>query len=56
MVLADLEIVDVNIPNICSQEANGFIYDAPEGQVLVYYFIYNKRAVKSGKFRTTINK
>ena len=56
MVLADLEIVDVNIPNICSQEANGFIYDAPEGEVLVYYFIYNKRAVKSGKFRTTINK
>lgn len=56
MVLADLEIVDVNIPNICSQEANGFIFDAPEGQVLVYYFIYNKRAVKSGKFRTTINK
>ena len=56
MVLADLEIVDVNIPNICSQEANGFIYDAPEGQVLVYYFIYNKRAVKSGKFRTTTHK
>ena len=56
MVVADLEIVDVKIPNICSEEANGYIFDAPEGQVLVYYFIYNKRAVKSGKFRTTINK
>ena len=56
MLLADLEIVDVKIPSICSEEANGYIYDAPEGQVLVYYFIHNNRSVKSGKFRTTINK
>ena len=56
MILADLEIVDVNIPYICSEEANGYIFDAPEGEVLVYYFIYNKRAVKSGKFRTTTHK
>ena len=57
MLLADLEMVDVNIPNICSEEANGFVYDAPEGQVLVYYFIHmNKKTVHSGKFRTTINK
>ena len=56
MLLAELELVDVNIPEICSPEANGFIYDAPEGQILVYYFIHmNKRTVKSGKFRTTIN-
>ena len=56
MLLADLEIVDVKIPSICSEEANGYIYEAPEGQVLVYYFIHNNRSVKSGKFRTTINK
>lgn len=56
MLLTDLELVDINIPNICSEEANGFVFDAPEGQILVYYFIHmNKRTVKSGKFRTTIN-
>lgn len=56
MLLTELELVDVNIPDICSPEANGFIYNAPEGQILVYYFIHmNKRTVKSGKFRTTIN-
>ena len=57
MLLTDLELVDVNVPNICSEEANGFVFDAPEGQVLVYYFIHmNKRTIHSGKFRTTINK
>ena len=53
LLIADLEIVDVNIPEICSPEANGFVYDAPQGQILVYYFIHmNKRVVKSGKFRS----
>ena len=57
MLLTDLELVDVNIPNICSEEANGFVFDAPEGQILVYYFKHmNKRTIHSGKFRTTINK
>ena len=57
MLMTDLEIVDVNIPNICSEEANGFVFDAPEGQVLVYYFIHmNKKTIHSGKFRTTISK
>ena len=57
MLLTNLETVDVNIPNICSEEANGFVFNAPEGQVLVYYFIHmNKRTIHSGKFRTTINK
>ena len=56
MLLTNLELVDVNVPEICSPEANGFIYNAPEGQILVYYFIHmNKRTIKSGKFRTTIN-
>lgn len=56
MLLTDLELVDVNIPNICSEEANGFVFDAPEGQILVYYFKHmNKRTIHSGKFRTTIN-
>ena len=56
MLLTNLELVDVNVSEICSPEANGFIYNAPEGQILVYYFIHmNKRTIKSGKFRTTIN-
>ncbi len=57
LLIANLEIVDVNIPNICSEEANGFVYEAPYGQILVYYFIHNnKRVVKSGKFRSYIVK
>jgi hypothetical protein len=56
MLLAELELVDVNIPEICSPEANGLIFDAPEGEILVYYFLNAKRkSIHSGKFRTPIN-
>jgi hypothetical protein len=56
MLLAELELVDVNIPEICSPEANGLIFDAPEGEILVYYFLNAKRrSIYSGKFRTSVN-
>ena len=56
MLLAELELVDVNIPEICSPEANGLIFDAPEGEILVYYFLNAKRkSIHAGKFRTPIN-
>lgn len=49
-----LPLVDVNVPNICDLEAEGFTYKGGACQVIAYYFLHNnKKVVSSGKFRTT---
>ena len=49
-----LPLVDVNVPNICDLEAEGFTYKGGVCQVIAYYFLHNnKKVVSSGKFRTT---
>ncbi|MBO4370801.1 MAG: hypothetical protein J5808_05515, partial [Paludibacteraceae bacterium] len=53
ILIADLDLVDPNIDDICSRQANGFVYNGPSGQVVLYYFLYNgKKVIASGKFRT----
>ncbi|NCC98972.1 MAG: hypothetical protein EOL95_04600 [Bacteroidia bacterium] len=49
-----LPLVDPNIEDICSPEAEGYIYKGPSNQVVLYYFVYaKKRVISSGKFRTS---
>ncbi|MBP5318911.1 MAG: hypothetical protein J6Y77_05870, partial [Paludibacteraceae bacterium] len=53
LLTTDLDLVDPNIDDICSRQANGFVYNGPSGQVVVYYFMHNKKKIiSSGKFRT----
>ena len=57
MLLKNLELVDVNVPNICSPEAEGYVYDVPDGLIIAYYFIHNnKKVVESGKIRSLMYK
>lgn len=57
MLLKNLELVDVNVPNICSPEAEGYVYDIPDGLIIAYYFIHNnKKVVESGKIRSLMYK
>ena len=57
MLLKKLELVDVNVPNICSPEAEGYVYDVPDGLIIAYYFIHNnKKVVESGKIRSLMYK
>lgn len=57
MLLKQLELVDVNVPNICSPEAEGYVYDIPDGLIIAYYFIHNnKKVVESGKIRSLMYK
>lgn len=54
LLTAPLELVDPNVPNICSDEAEGFVYDAAIDNVIAYYFVHNmKTVVASGKFRVS---
>ena len=49
-----LPLVDVNVPDICSPEAEGYIYQTRQTEVVSYYFLHNmKTVVKSGKFRVS---
>ena len=57
MLLKNLELVDVNVPNICSPEAEGYVYDIPDGLIIAYYFIHNnKKVVESGKISSLMYK
>jgi hypothetical protein len=52
---APIEIVDPNCYNICDADAEGVVFRPQEGQVVIYYFLYNKKSIiKSGKFRSVI--
>lgn len=54
LLTAPLELVDPNVPNICSDEAEGFVYDAAIDNVIAYYFVHNmKTVISSGKFRVS---
>ena len=54
LVQAPLELVDPNVPNICSDEAEGYVYDAGIDNIIAYYFMHNmKTVVASGKFRVS---
>ena len=54
LVQAPLELVDVNVPDICSPEAEGYVYDAGIDNIIAYYFMHNmKTVVLSGKFRVS---
>ena len=49
-----LPLVDPNVKEICSEEANGFIFDQALDRVVAYYFVHqNKTIVKSGKIRVS---
>ena len=52
-----IETVDPNCYNICDADANGVVFQPQDGQVILYYFLYNnKTIIKSGKFRSIIKK
>lgn len=54
LLTAPLELVNPNVPNICSDEAEGFVYDAAIDNVIAYYFVHNmKTVISSGKFRVS---
>lgn len=54
IVTAPLPLVDPNVPNICSDEAEGFVYETGIDNVIAYYFVHNmKTVVASGKFRVS---
>ena len=54
LLKANLPLVDPNVPEICSEEANGFILDQALDRVIAYYFVHqNKTIVKSGKIRVS---
>ncbi len=54
LVKAHLPLVDPNVNEICSEEANGFIFDQALDRVVAYYFVHqNKTIVKSGKIRVS---
>lgn len=54
LVQAPLELVDVNVPDICSPEAEGYVYDAGIDNIIAYYFMHNmKTVIQSGKFRVS---
>lgn len=49
-----LPLVNPNIEDICSPEAEGYVYQGPSGQIVLYYFVYaKKKVIYSGKFRTS---
>ena len=49
-----LPLVDVNIPNICDLQAEGYTYSGNSAQVIAYYFLHNqKNVISSGKFRVS---
>ena len=49
-----LPLVDPNIEDICSPEAEGYVYQGPSGQIVLYYFVYaKKKVIYNGKFRTS---
>lgn len=54
LMKAHLPLVDPNVKEICSEEANGFIFDQALDRVVAYYFVHqNKTIVKSGKIRVS---
>lgn len=54
LMKANLPLVDPNVKEICSEEANGFIFDQALDRVVAYYFVHqNKTIVKSGKIRVS---
>lgn len=54
LMKAHLPLVDPNVKEICSEEANGFIFDQSLDRVVAYYFVHqNKTIVKSGKIRVS---
>lgn len=48
----ELKLVDQNCEDICSDNAEGFEYAGQRDQLVIYYFVYNKKkAFVKGKFR-----
>ena len=49
-----LPLVDVNVPDICSEEAEGYLYSDHGEHIVTYYFVHmQKTVVKGGKIRVT---
>ena len=52
-----IEIVDPNCYNLCDESAEGVVFHPDDGQIIIYYFVYNEKTIiKSGKFRSIINR
>jgi hypothetical protein len=52
-----IEIVDPNCYNICDEDAEGVVFHPQDGQIIIYYFVYDgKTIISSGKFRSIINR
>jgi hypothetical protein len=54
ILIAPIPLVDVNVPNICDEQAQGFIFEASIDNVVAYYFVHDmKRIIESGKLRVS---
>ena len=54
ILVAPLPLVDVNVPNICDEQAQGFIFEERVDNIVAYYFIHNKQyIIQSGKLRVS---
>lgn len=52
IAIATLPVVDPNIGEICNPDAEGYVYYAPQDELVIYNFIYaQKKKVKAGKFK-----